>query len=299
MQHPPGAMLDNPMFNSLRAWSHGRLARGELPLEWTIRAMDEAGVRRGLLCAWWGPAGPLISNDNVAAAVARCPDRFAGVASVDLAAPMLAVRELRRCVRELGFKALRVIPWLWNLPPDDRRSYPLYAECVELGIPFCTQVGHAGLPSACAGSTSLGSTTRPWRRSCTAMPNGYSVYDRAADRWPRGATGALGKTPGRRRVIAALPRSRLVISPAPARAYIEELMPDVLDGTVEPVRVFDRPISLQWGYQLAEERKRLGFTQAGLAEIMGVSPGRVSQIEHGWRDGEVHRARQLPRPVPG
>ena len=25
----------------------------------------------------------------------------------------------------------------------------------------------------------------------------------------------------------------------------------------------------QWGYQLAEQRKRLGFTQAGLAEIMG------------------------------
>ena len=37
----------------------------------------------------------------------------------------------------------------------------------------------------------------------------------------------------------------------------------------------------QWGYQLAEQRKRLGFTQAGLAEIMGVTPGRVSQIEHG------------------
>lgn len=37
----------------------------------------------------------------------------------------------------------------------------------------------------------------------------------------------------------------------------------------------------QWGYQLAEERKRLGFTQAGLAELMGVSAGRVSQIEHG------------------
>jgi DNA-binding XRE family transcriptional regulator len=37
----------------------------------------------------------------------------------------------------------------------------------------------------------------------------------------------------------------------------------------------------QWGYQLAEQRKRLGFTQAGLAEIMGVTAGRVSQIEHG------------------
>jgi transcriptional regulator with XRE-family HTH domain len=27
----------------------------------------------------------------------------------------------------------------------------------------------------------------------------------------------------------------------------------------------------QWGHQLAEQRKRLGFTQAGLAEIMGVT----------------------------
>jgi len=37
----------------------------------------------------------------------------------------------------------------------------------------------------------------------------------------------------------------------------------------------------QWGYQLAEQRKRLGFTQAGLADVMGATPGRVSQIEHG------------------
>src|SRR6266404_9237228 len=57
---------------------------------------------------------------------------------------MEAVRELRRCVRHLGFRGLRIVPWLWNLPPDDRRYYPLYAECVELGIPFCLQVGHTG-----------------------------------------------------------------------------------------------------------------------------------------------------------
>jgi uncharacterized protein len=116
MQHPGGRMLADPMFGSLRAWSHGRLPRGELPLEQTVHAMDEAGIRCGLLCAWWGPTGPLISNDEVAKAVERYPDRFAGVASVDLAAPMAAVRELRRCVRDLGFKALRVLPWLWGLP---------------------------------------------------------------------------------------------------------------------------------------------------------------------------------------
>ena len=31
---------------------------------------------------------------------------------------------------------------------------------------------------------------------------------------------------------------------APARAYIEELMPGILDGTLQPGRVFDRTIGL-------------------------------------------------------
>src|SRR5213078_1382216 len=83
-------------------------------------------------------------NDDVAEKQAAHPNCFVGVAAVDLYRPMDAVRELRRCVMQLGFKALRVVPWLWDLPPDDRRYYPLYAECVELGVPFCLQVGHTG-----------------------------------------------------------------------------------------------------------------------------------------------------------
>ena len=144
MQHPTRRFLTSPIFDSLRRWSRDTLPGSDVPLEWTIAAMDRGGVQVGLLCAWWGPAGPLIENDEVAALVARFPDRFVGVASVDLHHPREAVRELRRCVRELGFRALRVVPWLWNLPPDDRRYYPLYSECCELGIPFCLQVGHTG-----------------------------------------------------------------------------------------------------------------------------------------------------------
>jgi predicted TIM-barrel fold metal-dependent hydrolase len=106
--------------------------------------MDRSGVGFGLLSAWHAPAGVLISNDEVAGWVQAHPDRFAGLAAVDLARPMAAVRELRRCVTELGFKGLRVIPWLWEAPPTDRRYYPLFATCVELGVPFCTQVGHTG-----------------------------------------------------------------------------------------------------------------------------------------------------------
>lgn len=89
--------------------------------------MDKAGVRTGLLCAWWGPGGPLIANDAVAALCRAHPGRFAGVASVDLSRPMDGVRELRRCVRDLGFVALRILPWLWDLPPDDRPSCASWA----------------------------------------------------------------------------------------------------------------------------------------------------------------------------
>ncbi len=133
------------MFASLRRWGGGVPPEGELPLEATVAAMDAAGVGLGLLTAWHAPReGALIANDEVAGWVAAHPDRFAGVAAVPLDRPMEAVRELRRCVEELGFVALRMLPWLWEVPPTDRRFYPLYAACVELGVPFCTQVGHAG-----------------------------------------------------------------------------------------------------------------------------------------------------------
>ena len=47
---------------------------------------------------------------------------------------------------------------------------------------------------------------------------------------------------------------------APARAYIDELMPDILDGTVEPGRVFDRTIGLDGvpdGYQAMADREAI------------------------------------------
>lgn len=144
MQHPNLKFSNHPMFDSLRRWTGAEKLAEEIPVETTIAAMDEAGVRLGLICAWWGPQGSLISNDEVAALVRKHPDRFVGIGSVDLYRPMDGIRELRRCVRELGFKGLRIVQWLWNLPPTDRRYYPLYAECIELGIPFCFQVGHTG-----------------------------------------------------------------------------------------------------------------------------------------------------------
>ena len=48
--------------------------------------------------------------------------------------------------------------------------------------------------------------------------------------------------------------------PSPARAYIEELLPDVLEGRIEPGRVFDRVASLDEvpdGYRAMNEREAL------------------------------------------
>jgi predicted TIM-barrel fold metal-dependent hydrolase len=146
IQHPTGAFLRHPHLASLMRWIGMDPAAlpDEIPPAFTVDALDAGQVDVALVSAWWGPEGPMLSNDHVAALVKTDPKRFVGVASVDLRRPMQAVRELRRAVKELGFKALRVVPWLWNLPPNDRHYYPLYAECIELGIPFCTQVGHTG-----------------------------------------------------------------------------------------------------------------------------------------------------------
>ncbi|WP_067472059.1 amidohydrolase family protein [Nocardia amamiensis] len=142
-QHPTQRFLAHDMFASLRRWTGDTIPTGEIPLAVTLAAMDAAGVDQALISAWHAPDGVLISNDEVAAWAAEVPERLFALASVDLRRPMDAVRELRRRAGQ-GFRGLRVLPWLWELPPTDRRFYPLFAACVDLGLPFCTQVGHTG-----------------------------------------------------------------------------------------------------------------------------------------------------------
>ncbi len=145
-QHPTPRQIEDPIFDSLRRWtkSSSEEAAAQLPVSMTIDAMDRAGVTQSLISAWYAPKNVMISNDEVAAFVAEAPERLVGVGSVDISRPMAAVAEIRRCVLELGFKGIRVLPWLWEAPPTDRRFYPVYVACCELGVPFCTQIGHTG-----------------------------------------------------------------------------------------------------------------------------------------------------------
>jgi len=145
MQHPTLRFQSQDFLESLRRWTGGRIPSEAVPIEATIAAMDSAEVEIGILAAWHSPRdGALISNEEVAGWVDRYPDRFRALAAVDLDKPMPAVRELRRRVENDGFIGLRIVPWLWGAPPTDRRYYPMFAACVELEVPFCTQVGHTG-----------------------------------------------------------------------------------------------------------------------------------------------------------
>jgi len=137
-------MATAPWMEPLLRWT-GRAGQVLVPtVKETLAAMDVAGVKMALLSAWYGPNGPLISNEDVARQVREAPDRFRGLASVDLANPMQAVRELRKWVDGQTFVGVRLLPWLWNLPPNDRLYYPVYVACVDAGVPFCTQIGHTG-----------------------------------------------------------------------------------------------------------------------------------------------------------
>jgi threonine dehydrogenase-like Zn-dependent dehydrogenase len=64
---------------------------------------------------------------------------------------------------------------------------------------------------------------------------------------PGGAVGRIG-VPQEETMPASQPAfyNNVTVScgPAPVRAYIEELLPDVLEGKIEPGRVFDRVVGL-------------------------------------------------------
>jgi threonine dehydrogenase-like Zn-dependent dehydrogenase len=80
---------------------------------------------------------------------------------------------------------------------------------------------------------------------------------------PGGAVGRVG-VPQEESIPAAQPTfyDNVTVSggPAPARAYVEELLPDVLEGRIEPGRVFDRVTNLDGvpdGYRAMNDREAI------------------------------------------
>lgn len=107
--------------------------------------MDKAGVDMQVLSlnppmVYWADAAlgarlAALYNDELAAAVAACPDRLAGLATVPLQDVPAAVAELTRAVRRLGLRGVYIGSNVCGKDLDHPDLLPFFAEAEALRAP--------------------------------------------------------------------------------------------------------------------------------------------------------------------
>ena len=110
------------------------------PLDEMVARMDAAGIERGILTADVNDPGPVVEMGS------RYPGRFLYSVVVDPLGHMGAVRAVERAVREFGVRLVRLVPFLFNRPPNDKACYPIYAKCIELDVAVSVNTGIPGPP---------------------------------------------------------------------------------------------------------------------------------------------------------
>jgi len=73
-------------------------------------------------------------NDHIASVVTDHPKRFIGLGTLPMQAPSLAIKEMERCVKELGLAGIEFGSHVneWNL--DDENLFPVFEAAQELGV---------------------------------------------------------------------------------------------------------------------------------------------------------------------
>jgi predicted TIM-barrel fold metal-dependent hydrolase len=111
-----------------------------------LKSMDEAGITVQVL-SYNGPGADLVpgadgialareTNDHLAAAVARYPDRFAGFAALPVQSPDAAAAELDRAVKQLGFVGAMIHGTTEGRFLDHPSFDGLLAAAVALDVPL-------------------------------------------------------------------------------------------------------------------------------------------------------------------
>lgn len=67
-----------------------------------------------------------ILNDDLASTVQRYPKRFVGLGTLPMQAPDLAVMEMTRCVKDLGFPGVQIGSHVNNWDLNAPELYPIY-----------------------------------------------------------------------------------------------------------------------------------------------------------------------------
>lgn len=69
----------------------------------------------------------VLLNDDLAQTVRSHPKRFVGLGTLPMQAPDLAVLEMRRCVKELGFPGVQIGSHINSWDLNSPELYPFYA----------------------------------------------------------------------------------------------------------------------------------------------------------------------------
>lgn len=109
------------------------------PVAVTLAEMDRFGIRVGLLSLGANP-------EAARRALREHPDRFVASYTADPTKGMEGIRELESVHREWGLRAVSLFPHgtVPQIAIDAAQAYPVYAKCVELGLPVFITVGMAG-----------------------------------------------------------------------------------------------------------------------------------------------------------
>ena len=100
-----------------------------------VAAFREAGIDRAVLQAEWAAGDYRAMNDAVHRIVAGYPDVLTGYVTVNPATGDNMAAAVEQEVRERGAKGVNLQPFSYRVMANDKRFYPLYAKCQELGVP--------------------------------------------------------------------------------------------------------------------------------------------------------------------
>ncbi|MBI4333631.1 MAG: amidohydrolase [Chloroflexi bacterium] len=123
--------------------------------EQMIAEMDALGVEKvflgQLMMFSYLQKKPMLSCtlEQLVKVVKKYPDRFVGMTTYNPFNIIPSLRDLETAVKQHGFKAVYVHIFGFDIPLNDRKMYPLFAKCVELGVPVSMQTGYVleGMPS--------------------------------------------------------------------------------------------------------------------------------------------------------
>jgi hypothetical protein len=112
-------------------------------LDGWIAALEANGVERLVFTGRQteGTEGHDVGNEYVAETVRRFPGKVIGFAGINPLRGMKSVAAVEHAIRHLGLKGVSIDPYGGPVEANDRRLYPVYAKCAELGVPVVITCG--------------------------------------------------------------------------------------------------------------------------------------------------------------